>query len=89
MTHPVRFHEGRYGYVLGKVGALSDTRPAPDADACPFCGSHDIHNWASTDHDPEGSQAWSVMCFGCECEGPHCADEAEAIRLWNQRPVSV
>lgn len=64
----------------------SDTRPAIGALPCPFCGSTDIHNWASTDHAGTGNPpSWSVMCFGCECEGPHETEEAVAITRWNDR----
>lgn len=62
---------------------LSDTK-AIEGEPCPFCGSADIHNWSSDDHDP-GNQSWSVMCYNCECEGPHCTDEKEAIDRWNRR----
>lgn len=60
----------------------SITKDAPGAKPCPFCGSDDIHNWSSDDH---GAPAWSVMCYGCECEGPHTPTEQEAIDLWNKR----
>lgn len=65
--------------------AKSDTRPAPGARGCPFCGSLDIHNWQSTDHDANAAPTWSVMCFGCESEGPHTDSEQTAIALWNLR----
>ncbi len=65
----------------------SDTRPVEGAEPCPFCRSTDIHNWVSTDHGE--NPAWSVMCFGCECEGPHTDDEQKAIDLWNQRAPLV
>lgn len=67
------------------AGIRSDTRPAIGAAPCPFCASTDIHNWVSTDHGEK--PAWSVMCFGCECEGPHVDNKADAIRLWNTRPA--
>lgn len=64
---------------------ISITTDAPNAVSCPFCGSEDIHNWSSDDHDP-GKPSWSVMCYGCECEGPHTTSETEAIAAWNTRP---
>lgn len=68
--------------------ARSDTRDAPGALPCPFCGSTDVHNWSSDDHDP-GNPSWSMMCFSCECEGPHTDSEAAAIERWNSRAVAA
>lgn len=63
---------------------LSKTVPVVGCEPCPFCGSSNIHNWSSDDHDP-GSPSWSCMCFSCECEGPHCDDERESVERWNRR----
>ena len=69
------------GVVLAEA-MLSVTKDAPGALRCPFCGSQDVHNWVSDDHGP-GS--WSMMCFACECEGPHTDSEIESVALWNRR----
>lgn len=65
----------------------SVTVDAPGALPCPFCGSADVHNWASNDHGPG---TWSMMCFGCECEGPHTDSQQQSIDMWNQRvPLAI
>lgn len=74
--------EASWAVLPAKAAAKSVTVAAPGALPCPFCGSADVHNWASDDHGPG---CWSMMCFGCECEGPHTNSEAESVRLWNMR----
>lgn len=51
---------------------------------CPWCDGH-----VETTHRKEPKGYW-VHCYGCACDGPIEAEEADAIAAWNRRaPVSV
>lgn len=30
-----------------------------------------------------------MMCYGCECEGPHTDSQQQSIDLWNQRAPAL
>ncbi|WP_354686716.1 Lar family restriction alleviation protein [Cupriavidus necator] len=49
---------------------------------CPFCG------WKSISTNVQDGIAW-CDCPDCGAEGPPSVDEADAIKLWNERDGKV
>ena len=61
-------------------------------DACPFCGSREVH---LTRPVVSGAAVVAVQCGECDCRGPLARGEVdgetkeqEAVRLWNARKAA-